>query len=57
MNENIFIGFINNAALLLSLGLIYDTLSREKRTTIPVLNQLTSGLIIGGIAILLMLTH
>ena len=56
MNENIFIGLINNAALLLSLGLIYDILSREKRTTVPLLNQITSGLIIGGIAIFLMLT-
>jgi PAS domain S-box-containing protein len=56
MNENIFVGLINNAAMLLSLGLIYDILSREKRTTVPVLNQLTSGVIIGGMAILLMLT-
>ena len=56
MNDNIFVGLINNAALLLSLGLIYDTLSSEKRTTIPILNQITSGVIIGGMSIVLMLT-
>jgi diguanylate cyclase (GGDEF)-like protein/PAS domain S-box-containing protein len=56
VNDNIFVGLINNAALLLSLGLIYDILSSEKRTTVPVLNQITSGVIIGGMSIVLMLT-
>jgi LytS/YehU family sensor histidine kinase len=55
MNINIFADLIDNAALLLVLGLIYDTLSREKRTTVPVLNKISSGVIIGAIAIFLML--
>jgi PAS domain S-box-containing protein len=56
MNNNIFIGLIQNAALLLSLGLIYDIFYRRKRLSHPVLYKITSGLIIGGMAIVLMLT-
>ncbi|MDD5286252.1 MAG: PAS domain S-box protein [Desulfuromonadaceae bacterium] len=54
MNENIFIDFIENTALLLSLGLVYDVLYRRKRVALPVLNKIASGLIIGGIAVILM---
>ncbi|MBI5846478.1 MAG: hypothetical protein HZB31_00720 [Nitrospirae bacterium] len=56
MNDKIFIGLINNAALLLSLGLIYDILYRAEQTILPLLNKITPGLIIGVIAIVLMAT-
>ncbi|MBA4372405.1 MAG: hypothetical protein C0402_06035 [Thermodesulfovibrio sp.] len=56
MNDTIFISLINNAALLLSLGMIYDIFYRGKRVALPALNQAVSGLIIGVIAIVLMAT-
>lgn len=40
----------------MSLGLFYDILSRRKRLTRPIPNQIASGVIIGAIAIVLMLT-
>lgn len=56
MNNILFISLINNAALLLSLGLIYDILYRRKTETLPILNKIASGLIIGVIAVVLMAT-
>ena len=54
MNQSLVVGLVENAALLLTLGLIYDAFSRGSR--IPsLLHQLASGLIVGGIAIVLML--
>jgi len=45
---------IENAALLLTLGLIYDALSRNSRAPSR-LNQLAAGVVIGGIAVLIMM--
>ncbi len=56
MNELIFIGLINNAALLLALGLIYDSLYRRNRSPGSTVYQIVSGLCIGGMAIMLMVT-
>jgi two-component system, cell cycle sensor histidine kinase and response regulator CckA len=56
MNNNLTIGLINNAALLLSLGLIYDIFYRGTRTTFPLFNKIASGIVIGVIAIVLMAT-
>lgn len=56
MNQNIIVGLVSNAALLLSLGLIYDAFFRGKRASFPVLQQILAGLIIGAVAIVLMLT-
>jgi PAS domain S-box-containing protein len=55
MNQTIFAGLIGNAALLLSLGLIYDIVFRRRRVPLPLLHQIASGLAIGGIAVVLML--
>jgi hypothetical protein len=55
MTNNILVGLVGNAVLLLSLGLIYDVAFRGERTS-PFLHRLISGLVIGGIAIVLMLT-
>lgn len=56
MNNTVFLGLINNAALLLSLGLIYDHLANNGRRISPIPNQIATGLIIGGMTIVLMLT-
>jgi signal transduction histidine kinase/CheY-like chemotaxis protein/HPt (histidine-containing phosphotransfer) domain-containing protein len=54
MNEKVLIGLVNNAALLLALGLIYDLFSQGKQKKVPALSQIISGLIIGCMAIVLM---
>jgi two-component system cell cycle sensor histidine kinase/response regulator CckA len=56
MNDKLLISIINNAALLLSLGLIYDVFYRGKQITHPLLNKIASGLVIGVIAVVLMAT-
>jgi len=56
MDGNIFIGLVNNAALLLSLGLIYDLLYRGRQEKLSVRLKLASGLLIGFMAIVLMAT-
>jgi len=55
MNQNIVTGLIGNATLLLSLGLIYDIVFSRRRAPLPIQHQISSGLVIGGIAIVLML--
>jgi hypothetical protein len=55
MNKLFLVDLIHNAALLLALGLIYDILYRGKRETLSVLNQITSGMIIGVMVIFIML--
>ncbi|MDD2897941.1 MAG: response regulator [Desulfuromonadaceae bacterium] len=54
MNGSILIGLINNAALLLSLGLVYDLLSggHQEKHSLP--NRILSGVIVGCMAIVLM---
>src|SRR5450759_961091 len=56
MNQNIIVGLVSNAALLLSLGLIYDAFFHEKRAVFPLTRQVLVGLTIGAVAIVLMLT-
>lgn len=56
MNDKLFISILNNAALLLSLGLVYDVFYRGKRVTNPLLNKIISGIIIGVVAVVLMAT-
>ncbi len=56
MNQNLIVGLIGNAALLLSLGLLYDIAFRGKPAPAPFLHKMAYGVLIGGIAIVLMLT-
>ncbi len=56
MSEDVVIGLVENAALLLSLGLIYDVFFRRERAHPPHLQKIGSGLVVGGIAVVLMLT-
>ncbi|MBJ6725937.1 PAS domain S-box protein [Geomesophilobacter sediminis] len=55
MNNSIFIGLVNNAALLLTLGILYDTFSPERaRLARPLPRQAVTGVILGAMAVLLM---
>ncbi|PWH14710.1 MAG: hypothetical protein DDG59_12315 [Anaerolineae bacterium] len=55
MPRESLLGLINNAALLLALALLYETLPlRKKSSSLP--QQLVTGSLIGGIAITIMLT-
>ncbi len=56
MDVNLFVGLVNNAALLLSLGLIYDMLYRDKQGKLPIVSQIVSGFMIGIMAVVLMST-
>ena len=55
MNEDLIVGLVGNAALLLSLGLLYDIVFQGNRAQAPVAHKIGSGLMIGGIAVVLML--
>jgi PAS domain S-box-containing protein len=54
MNSS-FIGLVNNAALLLALGLLYDVLHLGHREEKSVFQQISTGLILGFIGIAIML--
>ncbi|MGK2906620.1 MAG: PAS domain S-box protein [Desulfuromonadales bacterium] len=54
MSHNLFAGLVYNAALLLSLSLIYDVFYRRKRAPRNYTNQIIFGLVIGLVAVLLM---
>lgn len=56
VSERIILGLVNNAALLLSLGLIYDILSYRRNIQTPLLNRIVSGVTTGAIAVALMAT-
>ncbi|MSN24593.1 MAG: response regulator [Geobacter sp.] len=56
MDANIFIGLVNNAALLLSLGLIYDLLYRGRQEKLSARLKMASGVLIGFMTIVLMAT-
>jgi len=56
VNERIILGLVNNAALLLSLGLIYDILSYRRNIQTPLLDRIVSGVTTGAIAVALMAT-
>ena len=54
MNSS-FIGLVNNAALLLALGLLYDVLQFGHKGEKFVFQQISTGLILGSIGIAIML--
>lgn len=56
MNNSSFLGLTQNIALLLALVLIYDLLIGRERTFQFPYHKVTSGLLIGAIAIVIMLT-
>ncbi|MBE0612871.1 MAG: PAS domain S-box protein [Burkholderiales bacterium] len=55
MTENLTVGLIGNAALLLSLSLVYDIVFSGKQLRSTALHEVISGVVIGGIAVALML--
>lgn len=55
MASSSFIGLVNNAALLLALGLIYDLLDFRHHGENSISQQLVSGLILGAIGVAIML--
>lgn len=56
VSSNILIGLLNNAALLLAMGLIYDILYRPKDSGRNILYKTASGIILGIITIVIMST-
>ena len=55
MNISTIIGLVNNAALLLALGVLYDTLGPRPRGGNPTIQQAPAGVILGAIGIAVML--
>ncbi len=55
MNPSSLIGLVNNAALLLALGLLYDFLSLRPLFKKPVFQQILTGVVLGAIGIAIML--
>lgn len=57
MSSASVIGLVNNAALLLALGILYDMLSYPLRGgKNPILQQILAGVVLGGVGIAIMLT-
>ena len=56
MNGTTFSGLINNAALLLAMGLLYDTLALKRKVTWPFFQQVVSGVVLGLAGIGLMMS-
>lgn len=56
MDQSLFIGLINNAALLMALGLVYDMLPERKSGGQPRTQQILLGLMLGVIGCAVMLT-
>ncbi|MBI9056257.1 MAG: PAS domain S-box protein [Labilibaculum sp.] len=56
MTDSIFLSLIQNMAMLLSFSILYEYLWVKKRSAITIWNKLVSGIIIGFIAIVLMLS-
>lgn len=56
MDLSIVIGLINNIALLLALGLIYDILGLRRLTAPSLLQQLFTGIILGSMCVAVMFT-
>lgn len=55
MENSSFAGLINNVALLLAMGIVYDSLGLHKISS-RLLRDMVSGLLIGGLGIAVMLT-
>jgi len=57
MNSSVFMGLVNNAALLLALGLLYDYFLRHlPRKQPPVLQKIVTGILLGLIGTAIMMT-
>ncbi|MEI6089939.1 MAG: PAS domain S-box protein [bacterium] len=56
MNESIVVGLLQNIAILLSFALLYDYIWVKEKTKQTIWNKVITGLIIGGVGLLLMLT-
>ncbi len=56
MKMSILLGLVNNAALLLALGLLYDSISIRQKAWQWGREQILTGLVIGGIGIVVMLS-
>ncbi len=56
MNSSVFMGLINNAALLLTLGLLYDFLGHLPRKSPPALQKTGTGILLGLIGTAIMMT-
>ena len=56
VSSNVLIGLLNNVALLLAMGLIYDTLYKPKHSARNLLYQTASGIVLGIIAVVIMST-
>ena len=56
MNDSIFLSLIQNTAILLSFSILYEYLWVKKKKAITIWNKLASGLAIGFIGIVLMLS-
>ena len=56
MNSSTIIGLINNVALLLALGLLYDMVEYRSRGERPSLRDVITGVVVGAIGIGVMLT-
>lgn len=55
MNSFSIIGLINNAALLLALGILYDVLAFRPKGQKPTLQQFLTGVVLGSVGIAIML--
>jgi two-component system cell cycle sensor histidine kinase/response regulator CckA len=55
INTSTIIGLVNNAALLLALGVLYDAVRYRPWGRKPILQQVVTGLILGAIGIAVML--
>ena len=54
MNSSSLIGLVNNAALLIALGLLYDTLGGRPFGRTIALREVIAGIVIGAIGIAIM---
>ncbi|MDD2367614.1 MAG: LytS/YhcK type 5TM receptor domain-containing protein [Desulfuromonadaceae bacterium] len=54
MGKNILVGLIENAALLMSLGLIYDIFCQSKKNRNTIIYKVGTGAVIGAVVIVLM---
>ena len=57
MNSSVFMGLVNNAALLLALGLLYDYFLRHlPRKSPPALQKIATGILLGLVGTAIMMT-
>ncbi|MGQ1908763.1 PAS domain S-box protein [Marinifilum sp. RC60d5] len=56
MGDSIFLSLVQNAAILLSVSILYEYLWVKNKKTITIWNQLTAGTVVGFIAIVVILS-